>query len=104
WAPRLRGRGRVGHDAQDGLDHVRVELRPGALTETLAGVRGGEARPVRTVRGHGVVGVAAKDDARIARALLAAQPVRIAEPVPALVTRADDRPHVSELLDRGEDA
>ena len=74
---------------------ISVSTTPGsncvpapASSSTIASSRL-RAVAVDPVGGHGVVGVAGEDQARLERDLLAAQSIRIAGPVPALVARAD---------------
>src|SRR5205085_11976674 len=83
-------------DREDLVDHLRVEL--GASTAAELGDRFLEEkrRPVRAIGRHRVEGVAAADDPRQERDLLAGEPVRIALAVPALVAGADDPADLAE--------
>ena len=91
--PRVRTRpspGGRGGDAGERVDHVRVELRPRAAPQLLERLLGASARAVGPVGRHRAVGVAAADDPRDERDLLADEPVGIAAAVQALVARADE--------------
>ena len=82
-------------DAREDLDDLRVELRA-ALAEQLGQrdlVR--QRLAVGAVGTHRVPGVAAGDDPRLERDLLAGEAVRVAAAVPALVVRADDQTDVA---------
>src|SRR4051812_2863420 len=88
--------------AQEGGDDGRVELR--ARSGLELGARGAlsECRPVAAVGGHRLVGVGDREDASLEWDLVAAQFVRVPEPVGALVVREDPRAEVLELRSREE--
>src|SRR6266511_4190572 len=88
-------------DRYERLSHRRVELGAGAGHDLLEGPLVGHRAPVGPVGGHGVEGVADREDARAQRDLLAAQAGGIAASVPALVVGADDLHRRSERLDAG---
>ena len=78
------------------LDHFRVELRPRAAAELLERLLGGASGAVGPVGRDRAVGVAAADDPRDERDLLADEPIRVAATVEALVAGAHEVPDVAE--------
>src|SRR6266550_9299325 len=92
------------HHLNEVVDDDRIELRP------LAGLQLGEREVWRaplaggTGRGHGVIGVADRDDARVQRDVLAGQAIRIAAAVVPLVMVEHDVQDLPEGLDRLQDA
>src|SRR5436305_508822 len=90
-------------DADARLDRGRVELRPRVLLEPADRLACGQFLAVRPVGRHRVERVAAEDDARLDRDLLAGELVGVAGAVEVLVTVAYDRPHLLEPLDRRDD-
>src|SRR3954451_6940517 len=92
------------HEARErGHDH-RVELLPGAPVDLVERILRRHRRTVGAVRRHRVEGVADRHDAGAERYLLTHQAVRIAAPVIALVTRADQPRHALERRCRAQDA
>ena len=79
-----------GGDAGERVDHVRVELRPRAAAELLERFLGGAPCAVGPVGRDRAVGVAAADDARDKRDLVADEPVGVAAAAEALVAGADE--------------
>ena len=69
---------------------MRVELRAGVVADLGQRVLAAHRLAVGAVGGHRVVRVAAEDDPRGERDLLAGEAVRVAPAVPALVAGADD--------------
>src|SRR5205807_4540612 len=80
---------RLAYDCEQRVDHVRVEVRPAAPHELRLRLLERQRLPVRPVGRHRVEGVAAADDARAERDVLAGEPVRIAAAVPSLVAGPD---------------
>ena len=90
-----RGRGRRRRTPRPPRD--RAGCRPrGAAPSTAAS--GGRDVAVGPLGGHRVEGVGHRDDARLDRDLLAAEPVGEAAAVEPLVVRAHDPEHVGRLL------
>ena len=89
------------HQAHEHVRDVGVELRAGVAADLLERDVGGQRGAVRARRGHRVEGVAAADDARLDRDLLALQPVGVARAVPALVRGAHD---AADLVEEPADA
>ena len=79
-----------GGDPGERLDHVRVELRPRAAAELLERLLGGAPGAVGPVGRDRAVRVAAADDPRDERDLLADEPVGVAAAAEALVAGADE--------------
>src|SRR5207248_6374813 len=90
-------------EAEEHVDHRRIELRPRTLAQPPARLFNAEALPVRPVCGHRVERVANEDDPRLDRNLVAGLPVRITVAVPALVAAANDAADLREAVDRLED-
>ena len=88
-------------DRVDHLDEerheIRVELATGLAEDLQERRLDLERRSIRAVVDHRVEGVDEADDPGTDRDRLAAQPVRVAEAVPALVVVADDRGEEREL-------
>ena len=57
-----RGRGALGDLGDEGGDDLRIELAAGHVAQLLAGGVVADRRAVGAVGGHGVVGVADRDD------------------------------------------
>src|SRR5207245_6384130 len=93
----------LGQHALADLDHTRVELRPCAFVEPTNGFLSREPLAVRPVGRHRVIRVANEDDPRLDRNVLALPTVGVPGPVVALVAVADDRPHLLQPVDRGDD-
>src|SRR5439155_6729262 len=72
------------------VDDRGIELAAGLGEDLLAGRLPRAALAVRPVARHRVERVGDREDPRGERDLLAAEPVRVAVTVPALVVRADD--------------
>src|SRR6266498_3196621 len=89
-------------DGDERLGHGRVELRAGAGHDLVDRLLERQRAPVGPVGGHGVEGVAHREDARAEGDLLADQARWVAAPVPALVVRADDLDGGAERLDSGD--
>src|SRR6266542_393867 len=89
-------------DGDERLGHGRVELRAGAGHDLVDRLLGRQRAPVGPVGGHGVEGVAHREDARAEGDLLADQARWVAAPVPALVVRAGDLDGGAERLDSGD--
>ena len=81
---------------EERLDDPGVELGAGVALQLLARLRGGHRRAVGAVVGHRLVGVPDREDPRLERDLLLANPERIAEAVRALVVGADPDGDVGE--------
>ena len=79
------------HDGRNKRDELGVELGAGLALELVERLLDGSGGPVRPVVDDRVVGVDQADDPRPDRDPLAAQAVRIARAVPALVVVAHDR-------------
>ena len=91
-------------ELQEHADQLRVELAgPGSLAEALQRDFLVERGLVRALGAEGVVDVDDRHEAREERDLLAAQPVRIAAAVPALVVVPDDRTDEAERPHRHDE-
>ncbi len=95
-----RSRGRVGRqdlrrpplcDRRERVDDRRVELLPASGVDLQHRLVQVERDGVRAIGRHRVPGVGDRDDRGLDRDVRPAQPVRIAEPVPALVVVPDRR-------------
>src|SRR5919108_4230478 len=82
--------------ARERLHDLWVELRPAARPELGQRRFPRTGRSVGPIRRHRAVGVAAADDAGLERNRLVRETVGVPGPVPALVTGADDPPHLGE--------
>src|SRR4051794_4143608 len=80
-----------------------VELPPDGGADLLTRLVRGERAAVGAIGGHRVVGVADQDHARAERDRVAGEPVGVAAAVPVLVAVADEREHLGEEVDLGED-
>ena len=89
--------------SQNELDQRRVELRAGAAPQLRERLVLGVGLAVRARRDHRDERVADGDDARAERDLRAAQPIRVAVPVVALMGRADEPGDRAERGRGGED-
>src|SRR5204863_5813112 len=83
-------------DRHERRDDGWVELTPGVAAQLFDRHAERQRLPIAAVGRHRVEGVAAHDDPRGPRNLLPGEMIRVAGSVPALVTRADDRPDVTE--------
>src|SRR3954471_21463691 len=89
-------------DAQQRVDHARVELHAGARAQAPARLAAGERSAVGAVARHRVERVGGRDDPRRQRDAVAAQAVGVAGAVPRLVRRAHEEREVLEPGDLGE--
>ena len=81
-----------------------VELRSGVLLQHGICVFDGHPFPIWPVGRHGVERVAHQDDARLDRNRAGRQPVRIAAPIEALVTVANDGANRSKTSDGAQNS
>ena len=85
------------------LNHLGVELRPGASPQLAKAFRRRAGRPIRARTGHRVEGVGDVNDAGDERNLGAVKAVRVALAVGTLVMQFDNRDVRLEELDAAQD-
>ena len=81
------------------LDDDRIELCPRYASQLDDGKIVRQADPVRTLRRHGLVGVAHRDDLRRERDLVTLETIRVAGAIETLVVREHDRADPLQVRD-----
>ena len=93
----------VGEQLEQRVHDRRVELLARLMEERLLCSELAEGSAVGTRAEHRDVRVGDRDDPRLQRNRLCAEPVRIARPVSAFVVRGDHRSELVQTVDRLDD-